>query len=151
MLDDSPSRKGLMPSCIKTAKRCRSPAFSGDGGWPERRNSLIEDDDRPTAVTTKNCIEVGDADAVWRVYKLRFENCQQIACKLLAKAWIKAMQPKKQSSHPYTGSDETAPDWWPKPWGPTKDDKVRHKEPDHLYRQGRLSHVKRHKNAQLIT
>lgn len=89
-------------------------------------------------VSSRKGIKVGDADAVWNFYEQRFKNCQQTACKLIAKAWVKAVEPKKQSTHPYTGSDEKAPDWWPKPWGPTKDDKVRHKEPDHLYKRGVL-------------
>ena len=78
-----------------------------------------------------------DSQALWNFYDQRFKSCQQSACKLIAKAWVKAVEPKKQSTHPYTGSDEKAPDWWPKPWGTTKEDKVRHKEPDHLYKRGR--------------
>lgn len=78
-----------------------------------------------------------DTKALWSFYDQRFKSCQQSACKLIAKAWVKAVEPKKQSTHPYTGSDEKAPDWWPKPWGPTKEDKVRHKEPDHLYKRGK--------------
>lgn len=87
-------------------------------------------------VSSRKGIKISDSDAVWNFYEQRFKNCQQTACKLIAKAWVKAVEPKKQSTHPYTGSDEKAPDWWPKPWGPTKDDKVRHKEPDHLYKRG---------------
>lgn len=92
--------------------------------------------DNTMTTTSRRGIQVGDADAVWDFYQERFKNCQQTACKLIAKAWVKAVEPKKQSTHPYTGSDEKAPEWWPKPWGPTKDDKVRHKEPDHLYKRG---------------
>lgn len=78
-----------------------------------------------------------DETALWNFYDQRFKSCQQSACKLIAKAWVKAVEPKKQSTHPYTGSDEKAPGWWPKPWGNTKEDKVRHKEPDHLYKRGK--------------
>lgn len=92
-------------------------------------------------VSSRKGIKVGDSEAVWNFYEQRFKNCQQTACKLIAKAWVKAVEPKKQSTHPYTGSDEKAPDWWPKPWGPTKDDKVRHKEPDHLYKRGKMARV----------
>ena len=81
-------------------------------------------------------IRVQDYQALWNFYDQRFKSCQQSACKLIAKAWVKAVEPKKQSTHPYTGSDEKAPGWWPKPWGNTKEDKVRHKEPDHLYKRG---------------
>ncbi|RYP21217.1 hypothetical protein DL765_002356 [Monosporascus sp. GIB2] len=69
----------------------------------------------------------------------KFERCMQRALSSnTSKAWIKAVEPKKQSTHPYTGKDEKAPDWWPKPWGTNKDEKVRHKEPDHLLRHERL-------------
>jgi len=87
--------------------------------------------------STKKHIEVGDEKAVWDIYEQRFKNLQQTACKLVAKAWIKLVAPKKQSTHPYTGAEEKAPDWWPKAWGPTKDQAVRHKEPDHLYKRGK--------------
>lgn len=137
----------------RPGERRRSSAL-GDWGSPARsgrkrprpRNPLNEDDDTPMTVSSRRGIKVGDSDAVWSFYEQRFKNCQQTACKLIAKAWVKAVEPKKQSTHPYTGSDEKAPDWWPKPWGPTKDDKVRHKEPDHLYKRERvhlLAHILR--------
>ncbi|KAJ6785044.1 hypothetical protein PWT90_11024 [Aphanocladium album] len=137
----------------RAVDRRRSSAF-GDWGSPARsgrkrprpRNPLNEDDDTPMTVSSRRGIKIGDSDAVWSFYEQRFKNCQQTACKLIAKAWVKAVEPKKQSTHPYTGSDEKAPDWWPKPWGPTKDDKVRHKEPDHLYKRERvhlLAHILR--------
>ncbi|RGP64707.1 hypothetical protein FLONG3_9450 [Fusarium longipes] len=104
---------------------------------PRARHAIVDDDDIPMTVATtiRKGIKIGNANEVGLFYELRFKNCQQTACKLMAKAWVKAVEPKKQSTHPYTGSDEKAPDWWPKPWGPTKEDKVRHKEPDHLYKR----------------
>lgn len=111
----------------KARKRPRAQVYRRD----------FEDDDAPASSTSaRKPIKVGDSDAIWQVYDQRFRNCQQTACKLIAKAWVKAVEPKKQSNHPYTGSDEKAPDWWPKPWGLTRDEKVRHKEPDHLYKKG---------------
>ncbi|CAM1502993.1 Fc.00g077690.m01.CDS01 [Cosmosporella sp. VM-42] len=114
---------------------------------PRARHPINDDDDVPMTVsTTRKGIKIGNSDEVWNFYEQRFKNCQQTACKLIAKAWVKAVEPKKQSTHPYTGSDEKAPDWWPKPWGPTKEDKVRHKEPDHLYKRERvhlLNHILR--------
>lgn len=153
MLDDSlgpeePVFNRHIFSRNRPVERRRSSAFGVVGEWgsparssgrkrPRQRNPLIEDDDTPMAVSSRRGIKLGDSDAVWSFYEQRFKNCQQTACKLIAKAWVKAVEPKKQSTHPYTGSDEKAPEWWPKPWGPTKDDKVRHKEPDHLYKRGR--------------
>ncbi|KAM0496099.1 hypothetical protein ACHAP8_007664 [Fusarium lateritium] len=115
---------------------------------PRARHGITDDDDIPMTVATtiRKCIKIGNSLEVGLFYDQRFKNCQQTACKLMAKAWVKAVEPKKQSTHPYTGSDEKAPDWWPKPWGPTKEDKVRHKEPDHLYKRERvhlLNHILR--------
>ncbi|KAK3940372.1 hypothetical protein QBC46DRAFT_126982 [Diplogelasinospora grovesii] len=139
------------------------PSYAGRRGYDRRRGPMMDpfdddelpsfktrkrpranvrrdpdDDEPPVTVSTKKGMKIGNADDVWEFYSQRFRNCQQTACKLIAKAWVKAVEPKKQSNHPYTGSDEKAPDWWPKPWGTTRDDKVRHKEPDHLYKKERV-------------
>jgi hypothetical protein len=129
--------------------RRRPPAldYENDAMQKSRAKRLKNESDPPLSSTTrKRPLRIGDKDAVWNFYQQRFRNCQQSACKLIAKAWVKAVEPKKQSNHPYTGKDEKAPDWWPKPWGPTKDEKVRHKEPDHLYKKERvhlLTHILR--------
>jgi hypothetical protein len=122
-------------SLYKARKRPR-----GHHSYPRPAN---DDDEPPPVIVTANKkgIRVGNSEEIWAFYEQRFKNCQQTACKLIAKAWVKAVEPKKQSNHPYTGSDEKAPDWWPKPWGPTKDDKVRHKEPDHLYKRGKCGNI----------
>ncbi|CAK7263439.1 hypothetical protein SEPCBS119000_000491 [Sporothrix epigloea] len=109
------------------------------------RRIMEMSDEQPARVVppAKISVRIGDAEAVWSIYDQRFRGLQQTACKLIAKAWVKLVEPKKQSTHPYTGSDEKAPDWWPKPWGPTRDEKVRHKEPDHLYKKERV-HLLKH-------
>ncbi|KAI6092616.1 hypothetical protein F4821DRAFT_137866 [Hypoxylon rubiginosum] len=122
--------------------------FEDDGSFKARkrpRASVIRrepesfDSEGTTSSTPPmRAITVGDSDEVWKAYDERFKSIQQSACKLIAKAWVKAVEPKKQSTHPYTGSDEKAPDWWPKPWGPNKEQRVRHKEPDHLYKRERV-------------
>jgi|SRR3569833_1184438 len=100
-----------------------------------RRTLAIRDDDVPSKISaTKKSIQIGDDKAVWDIYDQRFRNLQQSACKLIAKAWVKLIEPKKQSNYPYTG--DKIPDWWPKPWGSGKAELVRHKEPDHLHKHG---------------
>ncbi|KAI0128476.1 hypothetical protein BJ170DRAFT_330790 [Xylariales sp. AK1849] len=102
------------------------------------------DEDNPTTVSSKKSIAINDKEGLENFYEQRFKQCQQTACKLIAKAWIKAVEPKKQSTHPYTGADEKAPDWWPQRWGDGNDERVRHKEPDHLYKRERvylLNHI----------
>ncbi|KAK3379818.1 hypothetical protein B0T24DRAFT_170561 [Lasiosphaeria ovina] len=111
-----------------TRKRPRAQVYQRD----------LDDDEPPVMVSSKKGIKIGNSEEVWNFYDQRFRNCQQTACKLIAKIFVKTIAPKKQSNNPYTQSDERAPDWWPKPWGTTKDEKVRHKEPDHLWKKERL-------------
>ncbi|KAI8964118.1 hypothetical protein F5Y11DRAFT_364433 [Daldinia sp. FL1419] len=128
-------------------------SFEDDGNYKARkrpRASMVRRepenyDDEPTAasVPSKRGLTIRDDKAVWSFYEERFKTIQQSACKLIAKAWVKAVEPKKQSTHPYTGADEKAPDWWPKPWGPNKEHRVRHKEPDHLYKRGKAASDRR--------
>lgn len=94
-----------------------------------------EDDEPAVTVSAKKGIRIDNAQQVWEFYDQRFKKIQQNTCKLIAKAWIKAIAPKKQSTHPYTGTK--IPDWWPKPLGPSKDEGMRHKEPDHLFKPGK--------------
>ncbi|KAH8782826.1 hypothetical protein F5883DRAFT_405012, partial [Diaporthe sp. PMI_573] len=125
-------------ACYRTRKRQR-------GGLSGRRDVTLEDDlPAVQVVLSKKGIRVGNKEEVWKFCDQRFKNIQQTACKLIAKAWVKLIAPKKQSNHPYTGADAKAPDWWPKPWGTSRDEKVRHKEPDHLYKPERvylLNHI----------
>ncbi|KAM0334169.1 hypothetical protein ACHAQA_001189 [Verticillium albo-atrum] len=104
------------------------------------RRPIDDDSDIPSVTpgTVTKGLKIGNSEEVWDFYDQRFRNCQQTACKLIAKAWVKVVEPKKQTNHPYTGQEEKAPDWWPRPWGLTKDERVRHKEPDHLYKRERV-------------
>lgn len=60
-----------------------------------------------------------------------FEEFQQIPCKLLAKAWIKVVEPRKQSKYPYKNGEKSRPFWWPP--------NCIHKEPDHLKKDERIN------------
>lgn len=64
-------------------------------------------------------------------YCARFAALQQHTCKLVVKNWIKIIEPKKQMKFPYNKGEEVKPDWWPAG--------VRHREPDHLSKQGAFS------------
>lgn len=116
-------------AAYRTRKRQRGPLTS-------RRDLASDAGPAIQVVHAKRGIKIGNKDEVWKFYDQRFKNMQQFACKIIAKAWIKLIAPKKQSNHPYTGQDKKAPDWWPKPWGTGREEKVRHKEPDHLYKTG---------------
>ncbi|OTB06831.1 hypothetical protein M426DRAFT_9261 [Hypoxylon sp. CI-4A] len=123
-------------------------SFEDDGNYKARKRprasvmrrepEIFEDEPATSLSSSKRSFMIRDDKAIWQFYEDRFKSMQQSACKLIAKAWVKAVEPKKQSTHPYTGADEKAPDWWPKPWGPSKEQRVRHKEPDHLYKRERV-------------
>ncbi|ROW13061.1 hypothetical protein VPNG_05981 [Cytospora leucostoma] len=142
----------LVPSADLKAGSAESNLRGGTrkrqrGGLCGRRDNTV-DDDLPAVqvVISKRGIKIGNEEEVWKFCDQRFKNIQQTACKLIAKAWVKLIAPKKQSNHPYTGADAKAPDWWPKPWGASRDERVRHKEPDHLYKPERvhlLNHILR--------
>ncbi|KAI1426003.1 hypothetical protein F5Y12DRAFT_713658 [Xylaria sp. FL1777] len=92
-------------------------------------------------VEPKRGIRISDSDAVYAIYDHHLKCCQQTACKLIAKAWVKAVAPKKQSTNPYTRGDESRPDWWPKTYrkfGENNYRDLRHKEPDHLGKEERV-------------
>ncbi|KAG8963839.1 hypothetical protein FRC03_002523 [Tulasnella sp. 419] len=69
------------------------------------------------------------------LYYRQFHNLQQKVCKLIAKCWIKAIEPKKNFRFPYQGGEQARPDWWPQ--------SLMHKEPDHM--------LKHQRNLLLIT
>lgn len=82
-------------------------------------------------------IRISDRAAIRAFYERCFKDFQQQGCKIFGKAWVKMMEPKKQSNHPYVKGNQTgkAPPWWPPTEG-NKDEAVRHKEPDHLGKGG---------------
>ena len=86
-------------------------------------------------------ISIRDKDFLRRYYERVFQNLQQTNCRVLAKAYIKLVEPRKQVNHPYNGRkvvagrpqqldpDDTKPPWWPSG--------VSHREPDHLPKAGK--------------
>lgn len=88
-------------------------------------------------------LEIGDTKKVTEFYTMAFKRLQQINCRLLAKNFIKLIEPRKQVRHPYNGGrrpggapgergdpEETKPDWWPRD--------VIHKEPDHIKKECKI-------------
>ncbi|CAI7573224.1 unnamed protein product [Penicillium glandicola] len=75
-------------------------------------------------------------------YEKIFQNLQQTNCRIIAKAYIKLVEPRKQVNYPYNGRkivegrtrqldpEETKPPWWPRG--------VSHREPDHLPKVERI-------------
>ncbi|KAF2970608.1 hypothetical protein GQX73_g2992 [Xylaria multiplex] len=119
----------------KSKKRLR--AGSKQPGIASRQDSVAI----VTMQQPKRGIRIGESDSVYGFYDHNLKCCQQTACKIIAKAWVKAVAPKKQSTHPYTRGDESRPDWWPRTYCKFGEDTykdLRHKEPDHLGKDERV-------------
>jgi hypothetical protein len=82
----------------------------------------------PASGTEYKPLTIGSAEEVATFLETRFRQLQQSGCKVVAKAWIKVIEPKKQTRYPYNRGEESKPEWWPSD--------VRHKEPDHLMKPG---------------
>jgi hypothetical protein len=101
----------------------------------------------PVVEDCKERLIVGDDKACLMFYRRLLTDAQQGLCKKLAKWWIKAINPNKQTNNPYAKGAERKPDWWPMTppndavgepiKGTLENGFVRHKEPDHLSKQGK--------------
>ena len=81
-----------------------------------------------------------DAKSLRQYYEKVFDSLQQVNCRILAKAYVRFVEPQKQVKYPYNGRkavagamqqlspEESKPPWWPS--------QVRHREPDHLLKAG---------------
>ncbi|QIW99585.1 hypothetical protein AMS68_005103 [Peltaster fructicola] len=90
-----------------------------------------EDEKVSTPVTTRS-FRIDEKDKVEEFLISRLGKMQQTAVKRLAKAWIKAICPKKQAKFPYHDATEI-PKWWPDP------DECPFREPDHIKKEKRLN------------
>lgn len=117
--------------------------------WQSQRSKRQKRRDSETASSSpcppirRTALRVGDHNLLRRYYEKAFDNFQQLNCRMIAKAWIKLVEPRKQVNHPYNGRKNvggasqrvdpelTKPRWWPVG--------VTHKEPDHLPKPGKFS------------
>jgi hypothetical protein len=78
-------------------------------------------------------MKIGDEHEVEEFYKARFRDMQQSACKVVGNAWVRLIEPRKQTHYPYTKGNISAPPWWPPTTG---ENKVRHINPENLLKPG---------------
>lgn len=95
-------------------------------------------EDTPSPIVERKTMQlrIGDEEEVTKFYHCRFKDMQQASCKVMGKAFVKLVEPRKQTHYPYTKGAEKAPPWWPTTSGELL---VRHKEPDHLLKPGKFS------------
>lgn len=107
-------------------------------------NHLADDldgDDYSPSSNEMVSIRIGDSAKLLSYYTSVLNHFQQLNCRMVAKAFIKFIEPRKQVRHPYNGGkppagsapgatgdpEKTKPEWWPPG--------VMHKEPDHLRKE----------------
>ncbi len=131
-------------------RKSRSEESEGDGSVGAKRRCKghgvqyreESSEEMPVAQSPQtHDMEIGNDGQVYAYYFVRFKDMQQSACRIVGKAFVKLMEPKKQTHHPYTKGDKKAPPWWPNTTG---DNCVRHKEPDHLRKPGNYLSVVNH-------
>ncbi|CAI7668131.1 unnamed protein product [Penicillium pancosmium] len=145
---DSQSR-GLLAARNPTQPPVWS-APQGPGDWSRwsGQHPIPQPQQRPWGMepnmrgSQKAFISIRDKDFLRRYYEKVFQNLQQTNCRVLAKAYVKLVEPRKQVNFPYNGRkivagqtqqldpDDTKPPWWPTG--------VSHREPDHLPKAERI-------------
>ncbi|KAL5347677.1 hypothetical protein ACLOAV_007086 [Pseudogymnoascus australis] len=123
---------------INTSFRKRTPPHSHSAYDDEySTDSSMNLGSRNRAVPTLPTltITIGDDAARDDVYLQCLKDIQQNGCKVIGKAWVKLLEPKKQSTYPYTKGAQKRPPWWPAVTGRNN---IRHKEPDHLHKRERI-------------
>ena len=135
--------------------------YDNDGEEDQLEHSDHDDDDdgEPLLEIQSeefDMLSAGDVRALENYYTKGVCQIGQVLMKKVLKSWVRVKHPKKQSHNPYNGGKTredqekekrqrgkvdpnpgrlTAPDWWPTQdgWPLTG---CRHKEPDHLRKQG---------------
>ncbi|KAL3490165.1 hypothetical protein BJX62DRAFT_238456 [Aspergillus germanicus] len=90
----------------------------------------------------KTMLPVKNHALLRKYYEKAFQSLKQANCRILAKAYIKLVEPRKQVNFPYNGRkvisgipQQLDPETTKPPWWPTE---VVHREPDHLLKAGRV-------------
>ncbi|KAH2834436.1 hypothetical protein KXW76_003735 [Aspergillus fumigatus] len=109
-----------------------------DNGSQAKRRKVSHECVVPLNITChlKAMLPLRDRRLLRRYYQKAFESLQQINCRIIAKAYVKLVEPRKQVNYPYNGRkviagisrqldpEMTKPAWWPHG--------VTQREPDHL-------------------
>ncbi|CAG8162063.1 unnamed protein product [Penicillium nalgiovense] len=128
---ESPFQPVMWPSCESWPLQASSQPKKNFGG----RNLNLASHQRAF-------ISVKERGLLRLYYEKIFQNLQQTNCRIIAKAYIKLVEPRKQVNYPYNGRkivegrtqqldpEATKPPWWPRG--------VSHREPDHLPKVERI-------------
>ncbi|KAJ5099537.1 hypothetical protein N7532_006538 [Penicillium argentinense] len=149
MIDESERIQGRQPISRPSPRRVRrrrdnipvsaSASFTEDHAAEDSDSDDISPGGRETTA-----LRIGDTQKIINYYEGALKHFQQLNCRMVAKAFIKFIEPRKQVRHPYNGGkppagsapgttgdpEKTKPEWWPPG--------VMHKEPDHLRKEYRI-------------
>ncbi|RDH26985.1 kinesin [Aspergillus welwitschiae] len=95
----------------------------------------------PGAEDDRIGLKISETDRLKQYYADSLKYFKQVNCRVILKAFIKFIEPCKQTKHPYNGGnpkdcntkgdpEKTKPEWWPRD--------IRHREPDHLSKPERI-------------
>ncbi|KAJ0425076.1 hypothetical protein BJY00DRAFT_200962 [Aspergillus carlsbadensis] len=134
------------PSPESTGSPClsRRSSFSRQMDTHIKRKKVAHEYVMPLSITCypKTMLPVKNHALLRKYYEKAFQSLKQANCRILAKAYIKLVEPRKQVNFPYNGRklisgipqqldpETTKPPWWPA--------EVVHREPDHLLKAGRV-------------
>ncbi|KAL2832793.1 hypothetical protein BJY01DRAFT_253723, partial [Aspergillus pseudoustus] len=134
------------PSPDSTGSPCHSrrSSFSHHMDNHIKRKRVSHEYVIPMSITCypKTVLPISNQPLLRKYYAKAFDSLQQTNCRILAKAYIKLVEPRKQVNFPYNGRkhisgtpqqfdpESTKPAWWPSG--------VTHREPDHLRKPARI-------------
>ncbi|KAF7590184.1 hypothetical protein BBP40_003157, partial [Aspergillus hancockii] len=138
----SPQSPGIHDT--SSLSRKNSMFQSHQDSHPAKRKRVSHECVVPMSINChqKTMLPIRNHSLLRKYYEKAFESLQQINCRILAKAYIKLVEPRKQVNYPYNGRkiisgssqqfdpELTKPGWWPSG--------VTHREPDHLLKAERI-------------
>ncbi|CEN59267.1 hypothetical protein ASPCAL01719 [Aspergillus calidoustus] len=134
------------PSPGSTGSPCHSrrSSFSQQMDTQMKRKKVTHEYVIPFSINCypKTMLLVKNHALLRKYYERAFQSLKQANCRILAKAYIKLVEPRKQVNFPYNGRkvisgipQQLDPETTKPPWWPTE---VVHREPDHLLKAGRV-------------
>jgi hypothetical protein len=79
-------------------------------------------------------VMIADEPEIEKFYRSRFEHMQSSACTVMTQVFMKLLEPKKQTHHPYAKGTDGAPSWWPPITG---EHGIRYEGPNQLQQSGK--------------
>ncbi|KAL4963128.1 DUF2841 domain-containing protein [Aspergillus stella-maris] len=138
------NRRSPLSSEPRTPSYSRRSSISELADGSKKRKRESHEHVLPMNITCypKSMLPIANKALLRKYYEKAFDSLHQTNCRILAKAYVKLVEPRKQVSYPYNGHkniagvphkldpEDTKPPWWP--------EGVIHREPDHLKKPDRI-------------